>query len=134
LLHRRNSALGSAHHDHHANIGTPDQAKYVALITSPLNIVLLFVINGLPAYLISVLLRLHGILSGVFVGWTAYLVLCEELHWRIHMDAWLPPGFRRARAYHMSHHDIPTSRYNVFLPLFDLLFGSTNQGQSKLRA
>lgn len=133
LLHRPRTSLGSAHHDHHANIGTPDEAKYVALITSPINIVLLFVINGVPAYLLSVLFGLHAILSGVFIGWTLYLILCEELHWRIHMNGWLPPGLAFARAYHMSHHDIPTGRYNVFLPLFDLLFGSTEQEQSKLR-
>jgi hypothetical protein len=25
----------------------------------------------------------------------------------------------------MSHHDIPTARYNVFLPLFDFIFGNS---------
>lgn len=124
LLHRPRTSLGSAHHDHHASIGTPEEAEYVALITSPLNIVLLFVINGVPAYLISLVFGLHAVLSGVFIGWAAYLILCEELHWRIHLNGWMPPGFDFARSYHMSHHDIPTSRYNVFLPLFDLLFGS----------
>lgn len=132
LLHRQ-ATPGSAHHQHHAKIGTPDEAEYVALITSPLNIVLLFVINGIPAYLISVLFGLQAVLSGILIGWTAYLVLCEEFHWRIHMNGWLPPGLEFARAYHMSHHDIPTSRYNVFLPLFDLLFRSSIQPQSKLR-
>jgi hypothetical protein len=29
------------------------------------------------------------------------------------------------RAYHMSHHARPNHRYNVFLPLFDFLFGNT---------
>jgi len=32
----------------------------------------------------------------------------------------------------MSHHDTPNSRYNVFLPLFDLLLGNTEIGKSKL--
>lgn len=124
LLHRPRTSFASAHHNHHAKIGTPDEAEYVALITSPFNIVLLFVINGLPAYLISVLFELQGVLSGVFVGWTVYLILCEEFHWRIHLNGWLPPGLHSARAYHLSHHDIPNSRYNVFLPLFDLVFRS----------
>jgi hypothetical protein len=31
----------------------------------------------------------------------------------------------------MSHHDIPNSRYNVFLPLFDLLFVSTGGEETK---
>jgi hypothetical protein len=61
-----------------------------------------------------------------------YVILTEEIHWRIHMNAWLPPGFQLARAYHMSHHDIPNSRYNVFLPLFDFLFGNMELGKSNL--
>jgi hypothetical protein len=31
----------------------------------------------------------------------------------------------------MSHHDVPNSRYNVFLPIFDLLLGSAGRGRSK---
>lgn len=134
LLHRPRSPLGSTHQEHHARIGTPDEAAYVALITSPLNIVLLFVVNGVPAFLISLLLGVRDALSGVFIGWAAYLLLCEEIHWRIHMNGWLPPGLHFARAYHMSHHDIPNSRYNVFFPLFDFFLGNVHPGKSKLPA
>jgi len=130
LLHRPRSPLGNGHHEHHAQIGTPEEAEYVALISSPLNILLLYVINGVPALLVASRMGLWGILSGVFIGWTVYLIVTEEIHWRIHMNEWLPPGLRFARAYHMSHHDIPNSRYNVFLPLFDLLFGSSGRGKS----
>jgi hypothetical protein len=122
LLHQSGSPLGAGHREHHAQIGTPEQAEHVALITSPVNIVLLFVINGVPAFLITSLLGLRGILSGVFVGWTVYLIATEEIHWRIHMNGWLPPGLRLARAYHIGHHARPNGRYNVFLPLFDFLF------------
>ncbi len=132
LLHRPRTQQGAAHQEHHAQIATPQQAEFVALISSPVNIVLLFVINGIPAFLFSFLLGFQGILCGVFIGWAVYVILCEEIHWRIHMDGWLPPGFHFARAYHMSHHDIPNSRYNVFLPLFDLLFGNMHAGKSKL--
>ena len=132
LLHRPRSPLGTEHHQHHAQIGTPGQAEHVALISSPLNILLLFVINGVPAFLVATRLGLGGILAGVFIGWAVYLIVTEEIHWRIHMNGSLPPGLRFARAYHMSHHDIPNSRYNVFLPLFDLLFGSTGRGRSKV--
>ena len=132
LLHQSGSPLGAAHREHHAQIGTPGQAEHVALISSPLNVVLLFVINGVPAFLITSLVGMWGILSGVFVGWAVYLIATEEIHWRIHMDGWLPPGFRFARAYHMSHHARPSSRYNVFLPLFDFLFGNSEQRRSKV--
>jgi sterol desaturase/sphingolipid hydroxylase (fatty acid hydroxylase superfamily) len=132
LLHRPRSPLGNGHHEHHAQIGTPEEADHVALVSSPLNILLLFVINGVPALLVASRMGLWGILSGVFIGWTVYLIVTEEIHWRIHRNGWLPPGFRFARAYHMSHHDIPNSRYNIFFPLFDLLFGSA--GRSKAPA
>ena len=132
LLHRPRTQHGAAHQEHHAQIGTPDEAEHVALISSPLNILLLYIINGIPAFLITLLLGLRGLLSGVFIGWMVYIILTEEIHWRIHMNGWLPPGLQGARAYHMSHHDIPNSRYNIFLPLFDLLLGNTQPGKSKL--
>jgi hypothetical protein len=131
LLHQSGSPHAAGHREHHAQIGTPEQAEHVALITSPLNVVLLFVINGVPAILLTSLLGLWGILPGVFIGWAVYLIVTEEIHWRIHMNGWLPPGLRFARAYHMSHHARPNSRYNVFLPLFDFLFGNTGQERSK---
>jgi hypothetical protein len=62
---------------------------------------------------------------GILLGWTVYLIAAEEIHWRIHMEGWLAPGLRFARAYHMSHHDLPNTRYNVFLPFCDFLFGNT---------
>jgi sterol desaturase/sphingolipid hydroxylase (fatty acid hydroxylase superfamily) len=131
LLHRPRTSLGTEHHEHHVQIGTPEQAEHVALISSPLNILLLFAINGVPAFLVASRIGLQGILAGVFMGWSVYLIVTEEIHWRIHMNGWLPPGLRFARAYHMSHHDVPNSRYNVFLPLFDFLFGSAGQGRNK---
>jgi fatty acid hydroxylase family protein len=130
LLHRPRSRLSAGHREHHALIGTPEQAEHVTLGSSPLDIVMLFATNGVLAVLISFPLGLWGVLSGVFSGWTIYLIMAEEIHWRIHMNGWLPPGLQFARAYHMSHHDIPNSRYNVFLPLFDLLFGNTGLGKS----
>lgn len=56
LLHQPRSLLGAGHHEHHAHLGTPDEAEHVALISSPLNIVLLFVVNGVPAFLIASLM------------------------------------------------------------------------------
>jgi hypothetical protein len=132
LLHRPGSSMGAVHGEHHAQIGTPEQAEYVALISSPLNIVSLFVINGVPAFLLASLIGRWGILSGLFIGWAVYLIATEEIHWRIHMNGWLPPGLRFARAYHMNHHARPNSRYNVFLPLFDFLLGNTGHGRSNV--
>jgi hypothetical protein len=127
LLHHPRNPLGTGHREHHAQIGTPQAAEHVALASSPQNVFLLFAVNGIPALLIGFLTGLWGILSGVFIGWMLYLISTEEIHWRIHMNGRLPAGLQFARAYHLSHHDVPSSRYNVFLPLCDFLLGSAHQ-------
>lgn len=65
-----------------------------------------------------------GALALRLVGFTVYFISVEEIHWRIHLGGWLPPGLRRGREYHLAHHDIPDARFNVFLPIFDLVFGN----------
>jgi hypothetical protein len=124
LLHRPRNAFAKGHLEHHAKVGTPEEPEHVGLGRSPFHIALLFVGNGLLVLPLDLLLGLR-IAAGIFTGWTLYLTLAEEIHWRIHMNEWLPPGLLFARAYHMSHHEIPNTRYNVFLPLFDLLLGNT---------
>ena len=124
LLHGPRSAFGKGHLEHHGNVGTPEEPEHVSLGKSPPHVALLFALNGIPAILIDYGLGLH-LVSGIFVGWAVYLITAEEIHWRIHMHGWLPPGLRLAIPYHMSHHDIPNRRFNVFLPLFDVLLGSS---------
>jgi hypothetical protein len=131
LLHRPRSPLGAGHLTHHAQVGTTEEAEHVALASSPKNVVLLFAVNSIPAILISFALGVWGILSGMFIGWAVYLIVAEEIHWRIHMGGWLPGGLRLARAYHMSHHEIPSGRFNVFFPLFDFLFGNVTVPRRK---
>jgi hypothetical protein len=127
LLHHPRNPLGTGHREHHAQIGTPEAAEHIALASSPQNVFLLFAVNSIPALLICFLTGLWGILAGVFIGWMIYLIATEEIHWRIHMNGRLPAGLQFARAYHMSHHNVPASRYNVFLPLCDVLLGSAHQ-------
>jgi hypothetical protein len=127
LLHHPGNPLGKGHREHHAQIGTPEAAEHVALASSPQNVFLLFAVNSIPAALICFLTGLWGILSGIFMGWMLYLIATEEIHWRIHVNGRLPAGFGFARSYHLSHHDVPTSRYNVFLPLCDVLLGSARE-------
>ena len=124
LLHRPRSSFGRGHLDHHMHVGTPGEPEHVSLGRRPFHIALLFASNGIVVIALDLLLGFR-VAPGIFVGWTVYLVAAEEIHWRIHMDAWLPPGLRFARAYHMSHHEIPNTRYNVFLPFCDFLFGNT---------
>jgi hypothetical protein len=132
LLHQPRSSFGKGHLEHHMNVGTPEEAEHVSLGRHPHHIALLFASNGMVV--IAMDLLLHGRLTpGIFLGWTVYLIAAEEIHWRIHMDGWLPPGLRFARAYHMSHHDIPNTRYNVFLPLFDFLLGNLSAPAVRVR-
>lgn len=130
LLHRPRSTFSKGHREHHAQIGTPEEAEHVTLGRSPLDIVLMFASNGTVAILADLLLHLR-VAPGIFVAWTFYLITAEEIHWRIHMGGWLPSGLLFARAYHMAHHEIPTSRYNIFLPLFDWLFGNAGLNRSR---
>jgi hypothetical protein len=123
VLHRPRSALARGHLEHHINVATPEEPEHVTLGKSPVHIALLFASNGILVIALDFLFG-FGITPGIFIGWAAYLITAEEIHWRIHLDGWLPPGLRFARRYHMQHHDIPDSRYNVFLPLFDWLFRS----------
>ena len=133
LLHRPRSSFVKGHLEHHINVGTAEEAEHVSLGRHPYHIALLFAGNGILVMGLDLLLGLR-LTPGIFVGWTVYLIAAEEVHWRIHMQGWLPPGLRFARAYHMSHHDIPNTRYNVFLPLFDLLLGNASGPEIKTEA
>jgi hypothetical protein len=132
LLHRPHSVFARGHLEHHANVGTPEEPEYVSLGKSPAHTALLFLFNGILAIVVDLLLGLR-ITPGIFIGWAVYVVATEEIHWRIHMDGCLPPGLHFARAYHMQHHDVPNSRYNVFLPLFDLLLGNSGSARTSRR-
>jgi sterol desaturase/sphingolipid hydroxylase (fatty acid hydroxylase superfamily) len=108
---------------HHAATGTSDEAEHVNFGESPVWVALLFVVNGVAAVAADVLLGLR-MGPGILTAFGIYFVVLEEIHWRIHLKGWLPRGLRAARVYHLEHHDRADARFNVFLPLFDLLFGT----------
>ncbi|MGE5204774.1 MAG: sterol desaturase family protein [Chlamydiota bacterium] len=124
LLHRTRGALGKGHILHHISSGKENEAEHLTFGESPLYVVLLFVTNGTPVILADLLAR-FPLAPGILLGFTVYFIAVEEIHWRIHLGGWLPPGLRAARQYHLDHHDIPEGRYNVFCPLFDLLLGTS---------
>jgi fatty acid hydroxylase family protein len=124
LLHWPHGRFVRSHLLHHASVGSSEEAEHATFGESPVYVVALFLINGLPLLAMNLLFLPLGTSAGVLVGWALYLVAVEEIHWRFHLGGWLPPGLSSARVYHLAHHDIPEGRYNVFLPLFDLLFGS----------
>ncbi len=104
-------------------MGVPVEAEHVNPGGSPLWVALLFVVNSAPVIAADVLGG-WGVAPGVLAGFVVYLITVEEVHWRVHVGGWLPPGLAAVRAYHLAHHDRPDSRYNIFLPLFDSFFRS----------
>lgn len=126
LLHLPGTFFGRRHLGHHASVGTPTEAEHVNFGSSPVWVVALFAINGLPILAAHFLLGL-GIAPGILLAFAVYYIVVEEIHWRIHLGEWLPPGLWGARAYHLEHHMCPKARFNIFLPLCDMLFGSANR-------
>src|SRR5205809_322717 len=68
--------------------------------------------------------RWRLLLAGMLIGFGVSFIITEEVHWRSHLGGWLTPALSAARAYHLRHHDTPDARFNVVLPIFDLLFGN----------
>lgn len=124
LLHRPRSSLARHHLQHHAVTGTSAEAEQVNFGESPFWVMLLFAANGALIVAADLLLGL-GIAPGVLIAFSVYYVVLEEIHWRVHLGGWLPPGLRSAKAYHLAHHDRPDARFNVFLPIFDWLLGTS---------
>ncbi len=123
VLHLRRNFLSRGHMQHHISTGTPVEAEHVNLGGSPLWVALLFVANGVPIIILDSASGL-GVAPGMFVAFAVYVVAVEEIHWRFHLGEWLPLGLRTAREHHLAHHDRADTRFNVFLPLFDWLFGT----------
>lgn len=124
LLHLSGNYLGKLHQLHHASVGTPLEIEHLNLGGTPPLVLAAFVLNGLVVtFLAEVLLRLR-ISPGIFIAFTVYVLIIEEVHWRIHVGGWLPSWLQFGRDHHLIHHDRPAGRYNVFLPLFDWLLGT----------
>jgi hypothetical protein len=120
-LHWGSGFLAGRHALHHDSEGTAEEARYVNFATAPWVVVLLFVANALPVFAVEQILHL-GLAPGMILAFTAYYILYEEIHWRMHMGGWLPGWLLAARHHHMLHHGGFEGRYNVFLPLCDWLF------------
>jgi hypothetical protein len=118
LLHWGRGFLDRQHALHHDSVGAPNEASYVNFSTSPLVVIVVFLLNA-PAPLAIEHFLGYGIGTGMFLGFTIYYILYEEVHWRFHLGGWLPSWMQSARRHHMLHHGGFENRYNVFLPLFD---------------
>ncbi len=123
-LHWPGTWTGEGHMLHHASLGRPDEPLYVNLAGRPVLVIAMFVLNIWPFALADYFWRLN-LVPGVLVSFAVYFILTEEIHWRFHMGGWLPRSLDAARARHMRHHDVPTTDFSIFWPLFDLLLRTT---------
>ena len=111
------------HRVHHAN---PDDEDHHNLGDNPLTTIGMFLINWLPVLAADVHFKI-GFSAPVLVAFVAYVLFMEEVHWRMHTGEWVPESWR---TYHLAHHGLgpkPTggrTKYNIFLPIFDWLFGT----------
>jgi len=136
FLHWGDGFLVQRHALHHDSAGADDEARYINFASSPLVVVLVFVLNALPVLLITFGLHVWNYFSagafgaGMFTGFTVYFVVYETVHWRIHMGGWLPQWMRFARRHHMLHHRDVEGHYSVFLPIFDWIFARAENNRS----
>lgn len=123
LLHAPGRMFAQYHQIHHSTWGTPDEPLYVNFARNPMVVALLFTIHAMPVLVLEWMLR-AGLGAGMLVGFVVYFAAYEEIHWRIHLGGWLPSWLDSARRHHLLHHAAAEERYNVFLPVFDWLFGT----------
>jgi hypothetical protein len=117
LLHGTSGYLHRGHERHHVSWGRDDEGLYVRF-GPPVAVVGLLALNSLPLVLLD---RMGaGIGGGAFIGFVAYYVLYEELHWRIHLG-YLPPWLAWMRKHHFAHHKGEAGRYSVLVPVWDAL-------------
>jgi hypothetical protein len=129
LLHWGNGFLVQRHALHHNSAGADNEARYVNFASSPLVVVLVFVLNAPAVFAAQFLVGRQterfsagAFGAGMFAGFTIYYIAYEAIHWRIHMGGWLPKWMKFARRHHMLHHAEFDGHYSVFLPIFDWIF------------
>jgi hypothetical protein len=123
LLHWPKCSFGKGHLQHHLTLGLPEEPEHLPFGSSPLLVAVVFGANGAIAVAAECWSSI-GIAPGILAGFSLYMIAVEEIHWRIHLGEWLPTGLNWTRQYHLAHHDIPSGRFNVFFPVFDVLFGN----------
>lgn len=124
-LHWPGTWTGDGHLLHHASLGRPEEPLYVNLAGRPVLVIGMFVLNIWPFALADY--HFHWNLTpGVLISFAVYFILTEEIHWRFHMGR-TPRWLAAARARHMQHHDVPTTDFAIFWPLFDVLLGTASR-------
>jgi hypothetical protein len=121
--HTPDTYFEKKHRKHHAK---PYHEDHHNLGDNPLTTLGMFAINWLPVLFADMYFKI-GFSAPVMLAFVIYVLVMEEAHWRIHTGEWVPESWR---IYHFAHHGMgptPTggrSKFNIFLPIFDWLFGT----------
>jgi hypothetical protein len=126
ILHLPSGFFAEQHDIHHSSWGTEEEMRYVNFARTPWAVALLFVANAVPVVIIEWVSR-AGLAPGIFLAFGIYFVVLEEIHWRIHLGNSLPSLLQFSAEHHLAHHVGADKRFNVFLPLFDRIFGLDKQ-------
>jgi len=126
LLHLPTGFFAEQHDVHHSTGGTVEEMSYVNFAGTPWAVLLLFVVNAVPVVIIELVFR-AGLGPGMFVAFAIYFVVLEEVNWRVHLGNSSPSWLQFSARHHLAHHAGGDKRFNVFLPVFDRLFGLKEQ-------
>lgn len=111
------SFFKNQHRDHHEK---PQSGCHINFGKNPFWSLVTYAMNSIPVVLVDLFFVHSGFSSAVLAAFVLYVVLIEEMHWRIHTDQWLPFGI--GRRHHLQHHGTPAKNFNVCFPVFDWIF------------
>lgn len=106
----------SRHHEH------PRSGCHINFGENPVWSLGVYGLNALPVILMDRLWLHNGVSAVVLTAFVLYVVLIEEIHWRVHLNLWVPFGV--GRVHHMQHHGLGDRNFNVCFPIMDWLFGT----------
>jgi hypothetical protein len=118
-MHTWRTPFFARHRVHHVSVGTDIEPEHTSFSGSSISVISLFALNSIPFLILDHFYHLW-VTPVVVITFVIYVLALEETHWRIHMNQWVPFG----TAHHLAHHDTANRHYNVFIPLFDWIFGT----------
>lgn len=117
LDHASGTMFEKSHRKHHTR---PEDDEHINLGDSPWLTVGMFAVNSIPTVALAVWTGVPFAAPAI-LAFVVYVLFTEEIHWRVHKGDWTPFGLGKK---HLLHHSRPKTRYNIFLPVFDWLFGT----------
>jgi hypothetical protein len=121
--HAPNNLFAVKHHTHHATYRKREELEHVNFGGNPLLVAALFTVNSAILALIDAVFGLNWLPAGLLT-FVIYFIVMEWIHFRVHALFWTPFGLGYA---HHEHHKRPSVNFNIFIPLFDYIFGTVRR-------